>query len=417
MTLPPVSNILPTKQNNSIFVRARQLRCPTLIIWQSLDIRLRELLPPSLHGIIVRPDSPPPPLFHLFSHIPIFYISALLMASWKIAPALAAGCCIVLKPSELSPLTSVWLASIAHDVGLPAGVLNVIVGGRETGAALVSHAHIDKIAFTGSDRTGVAVMRAAANNITPLSLELGGKSAIVVFPDVNLDHAVEWTLFGCMWTNGQICSATSRLLVHESIASAFLDRLVQVSCTIRLVDPLDSEYAEETGTLGPLVSEDQLRKVEHFVLRATEQGAELLTGGRRHSTKGYFFEPTVLRVDPKKHDIWRTEVFGPVLAVATFASEDEAIALANDTPYGLAAAALTADTSRADRLADALKAGIVWLNCSQPCFVQLPWGGVKRSGIGRELGDRGIDNYLETKQVTKYIAPGPLGWYTMPSKL
>uniref|UniRef100_A0A7S0PUN9 Aldehyde dehydrogenase domain-containing protein n=1 Tax=Coccolithus braarudii TaxID=221442 RepID=A0A7S0PUN9_9EUKA len=343
------------------------------------------------------------------------------MSSWKAAPALAAGCSVVLKPSELSPLTSVELGRLAHEAGVPAGVLNVIVGGPSAGAALSRHSKVDKLAFTGSGPTGASVMASAAASITNTSLELGGKSPILVFDDVELDKAVEWVMFGAFWTNGQICSATSRLLVHEKVADAFLQRLVEAAQAIPLVAPLEVGHEDDTGTLGPLVSARQLAKVETMVSNAVAQGAELLTGGRRPASKrrGFWFEPTVLRVRPERRpSIWCEEVFGPVLVVATFASEDEAIALANDSQYGLAAAVLSADEDRARRVGDALAAGIVWLNCSQPCFAQLPWGGVKRSGIGRELGERGIYNYLEPKQVCTYVSTKPLGWYRMPkSKL
>ena len=345
----------------------------------------------------------------------------LLMAAWKVAPALAAGCDVVLKPSELSPLSALQLGAIATEAGLPAGLLNVLAGGGAVGAWLAAHPRVDKVAFTGSERSGVAVAAAAARDVRNVSLELGGKSAVIVFDDVaasdaELDKAVEWVLFGCFWTNGQICSATSRLLIHEKIAPAFLRRLAACAKAIPLCDPLDAATADATGVLGPVVSKAQYDKVVHLVNEAIADGARVLAGGRRPPSKpkGYYIEPTVLQVEPSRHAIWRTEVFGPVLSVATFRDEAEAIALANGTAFGLAAAVLTADAARGKRVAEAMEAGIVWVQCSQPCFCQAPWGGVKRSGIGRELGTFGIDGFLEPKQVTTYVSKNPLGWYTLP---
>ncbi|CAN1777687.1 Aminoaldehyde dehydrogenase ALDH10A8, chloroplastic [Linum perenne] len=317
----------------------------------------------------------------------------LLMATWKVAPALAAGCTAILKPSELSSLTCLELAGICREVGLPNGVFNVLTGmGTDAGAPLAAHPNVDKVAFTGSTATGSRIMTAAAQLVKPVSMELGGKSPIVVFEDVDLDKAAEWTAFGCFWTNGQICSATSRLLVHESIAARFLDRLVKWVRNIKISDPF-----EEGCRLGPVVSGGQYEKVLKFISNAKREGATILTGGAR----------------PK----WREEVFGPVLCVKTFSSEDEAIALANDTVYGLASAVISNDEERCDRVSKAFRAGIVWVNCSQPCFCQAPWGGLKRSGFGRELGEWGLNNYLSVKQVTKYISSDPWGWYKSPSKL
>ncbi|XP_011087175.1 betaine aldehyde dehydrogenase 1, chloroplastic [Sesamum indicum] len=339
----------------------------------------------------------------------------LLMATWKVAPALAAGCSAILKPSELASVTCLELADVCKEVGLPPGVLNVLTGlGPEAGAPLASHPHVDKIAFTGSSATGVKIMTAAAQLVKPVTLELGGKSPIVVFGDVDLDKAAEWTLFGCFWTNGQICSATSRLLVHESIAAAFLDKLVKWCENIKISDPL-----EEGCRLGPVVSAGQYEKVMKFISTAKEEGATILHGGARpqHLKKGFYIQPTIITDVTTSMQIWREEVFGPVLCVKTFATEEEAIELANDTHYGLAAAVLSQDLERCERLTRAFQAGIVWVNCSQPCFSQAPWGGKKRSGFGRELGEWGLDNYLNVKQVTEYISSDPWGWYKSPSKL
>ncbi|XP_052176261.1 aminoaldehyde dehydrogenase 2, peroxisomal [Diospyros lotus] len=338
----------------------------------------------------------------------------LLMAAWKVAPALAAGCTAILKPSELASVTCLELAEACREVGLPPGVLNILTGlGPEAGAPLASHPHVDKIAFTGSTATGSKVMSAAAQTTKPVTLELGGKSPILVFDDVDLDKAAEWTLFGCFWTNGQICSATSRLLVQESIATEFVDRLVKWTKNIKISDPM-----EEGCRLGPVVSAGQYEKVMQFISTAKREGATILCGGDRpqHLKKGYFVEPTIITDVTTSMQIWREEVFGPVLSVKTFSTEDEAIELANNTHYGLGAAVLSEDLERCERVTKALEAGIVWVNCSQPCFCQAPWGGNKRSGFGRELGEWGLDNYLSLKQVTQYTSNEPWGWYPSPEK-
>ncbi|CAK8563077.1 unnamed protein product [Lathyrus sativus] len=339
----------------------------------------------------------------------------MLMATWKVAPALAAGCAAILKPSELASLTCLELGEICKEVGLPPGVLNILTGlGPEAGAPLATHPDVDKVAFTGSSATGSKIMTAAAQLVKPVSLELGGKSPLVVFEDVDLDKAAEWAIFGCFWTNGQICSATSRLIVHESIATEFLNRIVKWIKNIKISDPL-----EEGCRLGPVVSEGQYEKILKFVSNAKSEGATILTGGSRpeHLKKGFFIEPTIITDVTTSMQIWREEVFGPVLCVKTFSTEEEAIDLANDTVYGLGAAVISNDLERCERVTKAFKAGIVWVNCSQPCFTQAPWGGVKRSGFGRELGEWGLDNYLSVKQVTQYISEEPWGWYQPPAKL
>ncbi|GMH01314.1 hypothetical protein Nepgr_003153 [Nepenthes gracilis] len=257
-------------------------------------------------------------------------------------------------------------------------------------------------------------MSSAAQLVKPVTLELGGKSPIIVFEDVDLDKAAEWTAFGCFWTNGQICSATSCLLVHESISAAFLDRLVKWCKNIKISDPL-----EDGCKLGPVVSKGQYEKIFDFISAAKSEGATILSGGCRpeHLTRGYFVEPTIVSDVTTSMQIWKEEVFGPILCVKTFGSEDEAIELANDTQYGLGAAVLSKDLERCERLTKALQAGMVRVNCSQPCFCQVPWGGIKHSGFGRELGEWGLENYLHIKQVTQYISEEPWGWYKSPSKL
>nr|BAD34952.1 betaine aldehyde dehydrogenase [Zoysia tenuifolia] len=340
----------------------------------------------------------------------------LLMATWKVAPALAAGCTAVLKPSELASLTCLELGAICIEIGLPPGVLNIITGlGPEAGAPLASHPHVDKVAFTGSTETGKRVMTAAAQMVKPVSLELGGKSPLIVFDDIdNIDNAVEWAMFGIFANGGQVCSATSRILVHEKIAKQFLDRLVAWAKHIKISDPL-----EEGCRLGSVVSEGQYEKIKKFISTARNEGATILYGGARpqHLRRGFFIEPTIITDVSTSMQIWREEVFDPVVCVKEFSTESEAVELANDTHYGLAGGVISNDPEICERLTKAIQAGIIWINCSQPCFVQAPWGGNKRSGFGRELGEWGLDNYMTVKQVTKYCSDEPWGWYQPPSKL
>lgn len=338
----------------------------------------------------------------------------LLMAAWKVAPALAAGCTMVLKPSELTPLTALELAAIAHEAGLPAGVLNIVTGlGAEAGAALVEHPGIDKIAFTGSVPTGARIMAAAAREIKNVSLELGGKSPFIVFGDADIAKAVEWIMFGIFWNQGQVCSATSRVLIEKSLYPRLVERLVAEARKIRIGNGLD-----EGTLLGPLVSEGQYAKVLAAIEKARADGARILCGGHRAPgfDKGYFVSPTVIADAPLDSDAWREEIFGPVVCIRPFETEAEAIMLANDSRFGLAAAVMSADEPRTERVATALRAGIVWINCSQPTFTEAPWGGFKQSGIGRELGRWGFENYLETKQITRFASDEPWGWYLKAEK-
>jgi len=336
----------------------------------------------------------------------------LLMAVWKVAPALAAGCTAVLKPSELTPLTALELGEICAKVGLPAGVLNVVVGGPETGKALVEHPDVAVVSFTGSVPTGVKVAQASAPLVKGLGLELGGKSTSIVFADSDMKKAVEWVAFGCFWTNGQICSSTSRLIVEESALEGFLDQLIKLAKDIKMGDPMDNDCR-----LGPLVSAAQRDKVLNFIQKGIADGAELLYGsGKKPTEKGFFVEPTVLRVNSDRNTVWNEEIFGPVLSVMSFKSEEDAIRIANKSKYGLAAAVFTADVSRFARINNKLKVGIVWNNCSQPCFCQLPWGGPKLSGnTTRDLGEFGLKKFLEPKQIVHYVAEGALDWYNTSS--
>ncbi|MGV8918941.1 MAG: aldehyde dehydrogenase family protein [Pseudomonas sp.] len=333
----------------------------------------------------------------------------MLMAAWKVAPALAAGCCMVLKPSEMTPLTALELADIAHQAGLPAGVLNVVTGlGPDAGAPLSEHPGIDKLAFTGSVPTGSRIMQAAARDIKNISLELGGKSPFIIFNDSDIDAAVEWIMFGIFWNQGEVCSATSRVLVERELYEPLLKRLVEQTRTLKIGNGL-----QDGVLLGPLVNKGQYDKVLAAVARGQEEGATLLYGGTRpaHCDKGYFLTPAIFADVPEQSWIWKEEIFGPVVCVRPFDDEAEALRSANDSRFGLAAAVMSNDLDRAERVARRLRAGIVWINCSQPTFTEAPWGGYKQSGIGRELGEWGLNNYLESKQITRYDSQQPWGWY------
>ncbi|MFL5011620.1 aldehyde dehydrogenase family protein [Rhizobium sp.] len=333
----------------------------------------------------------------------------LLMAAWKVAPALAAGCTVVLKPAELTSLTALELAAVADEAGLPAGVLNIVTGaGSIAGQAIIDHRQVDKLAFTGSGPVGSKIMAAAARDIKRVSLELGGKSPFVVFEDADIDKAVEWIMFGIFWNQGQVCSATSRVLVHEAIYRRLLERLVEETNRIKIGNGLD-----EGTLLGPLVSKRQYDQVVAAIEGARKAGATVACGGTRPEgfDRGFYLGPTVLTDVPLDSDAWKEEIFGPVVCVRAFKTEEEAVDLANDSRFGLAAAVMSKDDARAERVAAAFRAGIVWINCSQPTFTEAPWGGYKESGIGRELGRWGLDNYLETKQITRFASEDPWGWY------
>ncbi|MFW2013190.1 aldehyde dehydrogenase family protein [Acinetobacter bereziniae] len=333
----------------------------------------------------------------------------LLMAAWKIAPALAAGCTVILKPSEVTSLTAIELGRIVEKVGLPKGVLNILTGyGHEIGPYLTEHPKIDKIAFTGSVPVGKQIMRTAATNIKNISLELGGKSAFIVFEDSDIEAAVEWIMFGIFWNQGQVCSATSRVLVQDEIYPKLLKRLVEETKKIKIGNGF------ETGIkLGPLVNKKQYQHVIDAIQQGVDDNIHLLIGGKRpdsHSS-GYFIEPTIFIDVPENHALWTQEIFGPVVCIRSFLTEDEAIRSANDSIFGLAGAVMSKDLLRCDRVARKLRAGIVWINCSQPTFSEAPWGGYKQSGIGRELGVWGLENYLEVKQITRYDSTEPWAWY------
>jgi aldehyde dehydrogenase (NAD+) len=321
---------------------------------------------------------------------------ALMNAVWKIAPALACGCTIVLKPAELTPLSALWLGMAALEAGLPPGVLNVIPGsGAEAGAALVAHPGIDKISFTGSPQTGQFIMRAAAENITRIGLELGGKSPSVVFADADLDLAVRQTASGAFFNAGQVCSAATRVVVAREVHDRFVEKLAARARSLRAGDPQDGRVS-----LGPVISRRQMDRVLEYVGIGKDEGAQIATGGGRIGDRGYFIEPTVFTGVNGGMRLAREEIFGPVVAVLPFSDEDEAVALANGTAYSLAAAVWTRDIDRAHRLSRTLDAGTVWINTYGPTDARLPWGGMGgQSGIGRDLGRSALDNYTEQKAV------------------
>lgn len=319
--------------------------------------------------------------------------------AWKVAPALAAGCTVVLKPSEVTPLVELELGTIAQAVQLPNGVLNIVNGtGSEVGQVLVQHPGIDKISFTGSNRIGERVMQTAAQQIKNISLELGGKSPMLVFDDADVEPAVEWIIGGIFFNCGQMCSATSRLLVQSRVAPQLLQKLKTAAEALKLGDAFTDGV-----TMGPLTSATQLRTVMGYIERGIAEGLTVLTGGKRATgfERGYFVEPTIFVDVPTTSTLWREEIFGPVLCVRTFDTEQEAIELANDSDFGLAAGIITADAARAQRVAQALEAGHIWINSLQVVFPETSWGGFKRSGIGRELGPWGLDAYLEVKHITQ----------------
>ncbi|MCK9740195.1 aldehyde dehydrogenase family protein [Pseudomonas syringae] len=322
----------------------------------------------------------------------------LVTSAWKLAPALAAGCTVVLKPSEVTPLIEQVYGEIADALGLPAGVLNIVSGRADTGAALSNHPGLDKLSFTGSNGVGRQVMHSAAAYCRPVTLELGGKSAIIVFDDCDPDQAVEWIVAGICWNAGQMCSATSRLLVQEGIAEALIPRLQKAFEALRVGNPLTEDV-----DMGPLSSEAQWHKVREYFTVAREEGMQCLTGGTALARDGWFVSPTLYRDVPVSSRLWSEEIFGPVLCLRCFSTEQEAVDLANDSCFGLVATVASADIERAERVADALEVGHVWINSIQAVFVETSWGGNKGSGIGRELGPWGLAAYQAVKHVTRCL--------------
>mmetsp|Transcript_15266 Transcript_15266/g.22979 ORF Transcript_15266/g.22979 Transcript_15266/m.22979 type:complete len:504 (+) Transcript_15266:53-1564(+) len=337
----------------------------------------------------------------------------LLMAVWKVVPAIAAGCTIVLKPSELAPLSCLVFGELCTQAGLPNGALNVVPGlGPDAGGPLSSHPAVDKVSFTGSVPTARRVMTCAAAGPRAVTLELGGKSPLIIFEDAELDSAVDWVITGFLWGSGQVCSATARVLVHSSLRETFMKKLIDRIAFVKLGDSLTEEMiSHEGGQMGPLVNKTQYDKVWAFIDGARAEGCVFAYGGERamvssvNNGKGYFIPPTVIVDPPTTATVWNEEIFGPVLCVREFSTEDEAVQVANDTPYGLAGAVFSADSTRCERVSRRLRVGIVWRNNCQPAFIQAPWGGCKMSGFGRDLGRWGLEEFTNVKQVTT-CAPG-----------
>ena len=329
--------------------------------------------------------------------------SPLMLLTWKLAPALAAGCSFVIKPSEHAPASTVAFAELFDQAGFPPGVINVVTGSSaRTGAALAGHPGVDKVAFTGATSTGRRVALAAAENLNPVTLELGGKSPHIVFPDADLPAAANGIISGIFAATGQTCMAGSRLIVHDSVHDELIRLITDRAATIKLGDPNDP-----ATEMGPVANAPQYEKVLHYLRTAQNEGATVAYGGTaEHSLGGYFVKPTVLTGVGPESAIVREEVFGPVLSAYTFSDENEAIEFANDTPFGLAGAVWTTDVHRAHRVAAKVRAGTVWINAYRTVAPSVPFGGYGQSGIGRENGAEAIDAYTETKAVWVELSGG-----------
>ncbi|MCY9215945.1 betaine-aldehyde dehydrogenase [Bacillus haynesii] len=335
----------------------------------------------------------------------------LLQASWKIAPALAAGNTIVVKPSEITPLTTIKIFKLMEEAGVPKGVANLVLGpGATVGDELARNTDVDLISFTGGIETGKKIMQAASTNVKKIALELGGKNPNIVFKDADFDVAVDQALNAVFFHAGQVCSAGARLLVEESIHDEFVVELVKRAKKIKL----GNGFHEETQS-GPLISAEHRSKIEKYVEIGLQEGAKLETGGKRPEdpelANGFFYLPTIFSGCTSDMRIVQEEVFGPVLTVETFKTEEEVVSLANDTIYGLAGAVWSKDIEKAERVAAKLRMGTVWINDFHPYFAQAPWGGYKQSGIGRELGRMGLEEYTEVKHVYRNTKPAAVNWF------
>jgi betaine-aldehyde dehydrogenase len=336
----------------------------------------------------------------------------LLMAAWKIAPALAAGNTIVLKPAEQTPVTALELGKLIQEAGFPEGVVNIVPGYGETaGAALAAHPDVDKVAFTGSTEVGKKIAHAAAENLTKVSLELGGKAPNIVFADADIEQAVNGALMAIFYNQGQVCTAGSRLFLDERIKDEFLERFKTKAEGIKVGDPSD-----KTTQMGPQVSAEQLKRITGYVDIARSEGATVLTGGAppeldEQFRGGYFFRPTIFSEVHNQMRVAQEEIFGPVSSVITFADEKELIRQANDTIYGLSAGLWTRDITRAHRFAREIKAGVVWINTFNVFNAASPFGGYKQSGYGREMGRHALELYTQVKSVWVDLSGKPIGWF------
>jgi betaine-aldehyde dehydrogenase len=336
----------------------------------------------------------------------------LLQLSWKVAPAIAAGNTMVIKPSEVTPLTSLILVRLLEEAGVPRGVVNILLGdGRSVGAPLTEHPAVDMVSFTGGLTTGQAIIRASAATVKRVAVELGGKNPNIVFADTDFETAVDYALTAVFLHSGQVCSGGARLIVQDEMHDDLVAEIGRRAERIRLGNGLD-----EGSETGPLVSAAHRAKIEDYVASAQAEGARLVAGGRRPEEpelqKGFFYRPTVFADVHREMRVVREETFGPILTVERFAGEEEAIALGNDTDYGLAGAVWTSDMGRAERVAGALRHGTVWINDYHPYIPGAEWGGFKRSGNGRELGPTGLAEYQEHKHVWHNTAPKPMRWFT-----
>jgi betaine-aldehyde dehydrogenase len=332
----------------------------------------------------------------------------LLLGIWKLAPALAAGNTVVFKPSELTPLSFLKLAILLEEVGIPKGVFNLVLGDGKVGQALVEHPAVDKVSFTGGSKTGQWIYEQCAKRMKRLSLELGGKSPLLIFEDADLETAVDWAMFGAFFNQGQVCVASSRILVHESLHEEFLKRLSDRLRTLNIGDPLD-----ELTEMGPLISQGHLQKIQDYLAIGISEGANLYFGGVRiPENHGFYITPAIFINVMQDMRIVQEEIFGPVITVQSFSDEAEAIQLANGTVFGLAAGVLSQDLKRAERVADQLQAGTVWINGYHTPHVEAPWGGFKQSGIGRELGPHGLSAFTEPKHININHRLDPNHWYT-----
>jgi betaine-aldehyde dehydrogenase len=332
------------------------------------------------------------------------------MAIWKLAPELAAGNSIIFKPSSSTMLSTIMLFEIFEKAGLPKGCVNLVMGpGSSLGEELAASEDVDMITFTGSTEVGQKIMRLAAGNVKKIGLELGGKSPNVIFADADIDGAVEWAMIGIFFNQGEVCSAGSRIIIEESMKDEFVKKLAAKANAMTLGNPLDNP------DMGPLVSKSHMERVLQYIEIGKKEGATLICGGERYTegecAKGYFVRPTIFDDCTSDMTIVKEEIFGPVVTIQTFTTETEAIEMANDTIYGLAGAVFTLDIARAIRVIKEIRAGITWINCYNPTFNEAPWGGYKMSGIGRELGIHGLEEYQEVKQININLTPGVLGWY------